>query len=266
MRRSVLEMLVCVVGLGAAVGAAACTPPAAIYDLAATGGGATTSHTTGSGGASTSTDACAGTGTGSCGEGSIAGLVGDFKSAADWGTFANQGTTVTPQEGRVVMTTDGTPGRYAGCYDTASVLASGCQVFVHVTPTEAYGPYTTFMALDGQGTGDTIQMVKVGGVLQMDVQTGAASSSSSSGSTSSAGYQQSVPYDAFAHAWWRIREAQGTLYFETSSDGKCWTEQGHATTPTFAGSVRVNFGLGVPSGSGRLTMDQATFDHLNSLL
>src|SRR5262245_12258322 len=30
----------------------------------------------------------------------------------------------------------------------------------------------------------------------------------------------SVPYDPVAHAWWQLRESQGTVYFETSMDGQ----------------------------------------------
>jgi hypothetical protein len=31
------------------------------------------------------------------------------------------------------------------------------------------------------------------------------------------------PYDPVNHAWWRIRESGGTVYFETAPDGLTWT-------------------------------------------
>jgi hypothetical protein len=236
--------------LGAVAWPAACAPPDAIYDLASAGGGATT----GSGGASTSTGSCNGTsGTGGCGQGSIAAVTGDFNNPADWVGYAGTGTTVSPQQGQCVMTTDGSPGQYTGCGSIANVRASGCQAFVHVTPATVPGPYTTTFGLDGASSGNSIEMIKVGDVLQMQITT--------NGTTSP---PQFANYDPVAHAWWQIREAGGVLHFETSSDAKCWTQQAQIATPAFAGVVSFNLGLGVPGGNSKLPMDTATFDHLNA--
>lgn len=41
------------------------------------------------------------------------------------------------------------------------------------------------------------------------------------------------PYSPITHAWWRIREASGTVYWETSADGLTWTT-GASAAPGFA--------------------------------
>jgi hypothetical protein len=50
---------------------------------------------------------------------------------------------------------------------------------------------------------------------------------------SSFGFIDDTTYNATSMAWWRIREASGTIYFETSPDGTTWTTQ-FTTTHTMA--------------------------------
>lgn len=40
-----------------------------------------------------------------------------------------------------------------------------------------------------------------------------------------------VAYSAVTHLWWRIREASGTTFWETSSDGLSWTAQTSQANP-----------------------------------
>lgn len=40
-----------------------------------------------------------------------------------------------------------------------------------------------------------------------------------------------LTYDSTAHRWWRLREASGTLHWETSPDGSTWTSRRTATSP-----------------------------------
>lgn len=41
----------------------------------------------------------------------------------------------------------------------------------------------------------------------------------------------SPTYNATDHAWWRIREASGTVYFDAAPDGSTWTNLGSGATP-----------------------------------
>ena len=46
--------------------------------------------------------------------------------------------------------------------------------------------------------------------------------------------------DPYAHRWLRIRESDGTVYFETSADGHTWATFMSGPTPSFADSARVS--------------------------
>lgn len=52
----------------------------------------------------------------------------------------------------------------------------------------------------------------------------------------------SVAYNATTHAWWRIREAAGTTFWETSSDGVTWTTQTSQLNPITVSVVDVILG------------------------
>ncbi|CAA9340754.1 MAG: Vanadium haloperoxidase [uncultured Gemmatimonadetes bacterium] len=53
-----------------------------------------------------------------------------------------------------------------------------------------------------------------------------------------------IPYDAWQHRWWRIRESGGTLYFEASPDGCGWSTVVSAPNPILLTQVMVGFGAG----------------------
>jgi hypothetical protein len=42
-----------------------------------------------------------------------------------------------------------------------------------------------------------------------------------------------LPYDSAAHAWLRLREDAGTLFWDTSTDGRAWTNRRAETAPTW---------------------------------
>lgn len=67
-----------------------------------------------------------------------------------------------------------------------------------------------------------------------------------------------LTYDPIQHAWLRIRESGGTVYFETSSDGWQWTVQRSLTTPAWVvtDQARVEFAANRSGG----TSDYAEFD------
>jgi hypothetical protein len=46
---------------------------------------------------------------------------------------------------------------------------------------------------------------------------------------------RTIPYDPVAHAWLRVREDAGTVFWETSADGREWVTQHSDTAPSWTG-------------------------------
>lgn len=51
-----------------------------------------------------------------------------------------------------------------------------------------------------------------------------------------------IPYDPVAHRWWRIRERDGTTYWEVSSEGFSWTVLASAPNPVPVERMSVKIG------------------------
>jgi len=71
-----------------------------------------------------------------------------------------------------------------------------------------------------------------------------------------------IPYDPVEHAWLRIREAGGTLYWETSSDGREWVVRHTAASPAWVSDGDLRLQLLAHRDNG--TADFAEFDHFNT--
>jgi hypothetical protein len=54
-----------------------------------------------------------------------------------------------------------------------------------------------------------------------------------------------VTYDSSLHRWWSIREQDGRIYWESSTNGIDWDPHGDAPTPWFADAVRVEIAAGM---------------------
>ncbi|MFK4100814.1 LamG-like jellyroll fold domain-containing protein [Streptomyces sp. NPDC019531] len=68
-----------------------------------------------------------------------------------------------------------------------------------------------------------------------------------------------LTYSAIDHAWWRVREASGTVYWETSGDGFSWTVRRSLARPAWVGVDQVTAELGA-SRSNNGSSDYAEFD------
>lgn len=69
-------------------------------------------------------------------------------------------------------------------------------------------------------------------------------------------------YDSTAHAWVRLRESGGTIYFDTSPDGSTWTNQFSRTTPSAIAGINVcSVALDANVATGSVT---STFDNFNN--
>jgi hypothetical protein len=69
-------------------------------------------------------------------------------------------------------------------------------------------------------------------------------------------------YDAVQDRWWRVREASGSIYYETSADGRTFTPR--ASEPTSLPIDRIRIHLGVAVYDTTATMPgHVRFAHLN---
>jgi hypothetical protein len=98
------------------------------------------------------------------------------------------------------------------------------------TPTQGVQTFVYLDYIDENLMPDTINLILEGGGFQL----GRMSDMTS----------LPKPYDPVQDRWWRLREAEGRLYFETSPDGKDFIDLGSIPDPAPLESVRVRFGAG----------------------
>jgi hypothetical protein len=73
--------------------------------------------------------------------------------------------------------------------------------------------------------------------------------------------QITLPYDAGLHAWLRIREDSGTLYWDTSPDNVTWTNRRTTTSPAWVSDTDLAMQVVTHRDAG--TTDYAEFDDFN---
>jgi hypothetical protein len=133
--------------------------------------------------------------------------------------------------------------------------ATGSSIYVRVSPAPVgNGSTQTQLQLTAAGgSNKALLMCDGGGTMRAAVVT--------SGSTTAS--VTIGAYDAYNHAWWRIRESAGVFYFDTSADGWTWTQQAQATYSWTATAVTVLLTCGYygTEAAGMV----AYFDHVNTM-
>ncbi|MFF5004689.1 hypothetical protein ACFY3G_17885 [Streptomyces phaeochromogenes] len=74
--------------------------------------------------------------------------------------------------------------------------------------------------------------------------------------------QLNLTYSAADHLWLRVREASGSVFFETSSDGHTWTVRRTVASPAWVGTDQVRVQMYASRDSG--TTDFAEYDYLGA--
>lgn len=74
---------------------------------------------------------------------------------------------------------------------------------------------------------------------------------------------KTIPYDATAHRFWKIRESGGKAYFETAPDGQIWTEQLQISTNLLFPMDLVRVEIGAGSDGVQMDPGEAHFDNFN---
>jgi hypothetical protein len=70
-----------------------------------------------------------------------------------------------------------------------------------------------------------------------------------------------IPYSPTAHAWLRVRETGGTVFWDTSPDAATWTNRRTLASPAWVADTNIEFQLIAHRDSG--TADFAEFDNVN---
>jgi hypothetical protein len=154
-------------------------------------------------------------------------IVDNFNATApstQWARrYVDAPETVTQGGGQLVLTLAPTGNVYGGYASSASYRLTGSAILVQVpvVPTPTTGA-EAYVVLDAPGS-NALAMVVENGTLTARVTV--------AGTPTNVG---SFPYDATQHAWWRIRESGGNIFWETAPDGKTWATQVMNGTPAFS--------------------------------
>lgn len=144
-------------------------------------------------------------------------------------------------------------------YQSAGIYTlAGSSAFVRMVPpekngavSEAYASFQLTSAAAPEGTAITISVNTATGTIRF---------------SSNVDYWEnnavSATYDATTHAWVRVRETGGTLYWDTSTNGITWTNRRSLPTPAWVTTAKdISVILEAHRDAG--TVNFAEFDDLN---
>jgi len=178
--------------------------------------------------------------------GKIETLTYDFTAEDDW-RFTGWSVDVAIQSGQLFLSCTSSFFSLESA-DRWDFTESSCLIKASQVVNASDGSTETYFGLDAGGS-NTIQIGYQNGSILF--------SEDIAGSRNSV----SVPYSTFEHAWWRVRQSAGTIYWDTSSDGSFWTTQRTRTSATDWSSCLLFIGSG--QGGGAPTPGSSLFDHLN---
>lgn len=185
----------------------------------------------------------------------IATLVDDFDdNTINTTLWSGRFGTVSETGGRAraACTTD-----YAAFVSAASYTLAGSSVYARVYPPAAGGAATTAYAQmvvlsSTEGTEAGFQINAVGGQLRCMANVGYWDDTATV-----------LTYSATTHAWLRLREAAGSLLWETSPDGTTWTTRRTLATPAWV-TAGTTLRLSMEAHRDSGTNDFAEFDNVNT--
>jgi hypothetical protein len=154
-------------------------------------------------------------------------ITDDFQSSTQsyqWArSWVNSPETETQGGGLLVFTLAANAVKSGSYYSAASFDLTGSALLVQVPETANTATHAqTYINLDGPAQ-NQISMIEEDGSLFARITVDSTDQ-----------ILGSFLYDSTEHAWWRIRESGGTLYWETAPDGKTWVVQQQLTPLPFA--------------------------------
>jgi hypothetical protein len=175
----------------------------------------------------------------------------DGKPAAAWNRKSLVGGCTAAETDRLDLALATDPGPTSCYYATGAAydLRDGA-VSVHVVENLITAPapdYASVMLRVRHDDDAAAALVQTGDLLRAVAYT-----------TEGTAIVREVPYEAAAHAWWRLREDGGTFYWETSSDGERFAPLYAAATFFPADAVDVLVGIAAADtnyASGSVALD-----------
>src|SRR6478672_579168 len=158
-----------------------------------------------------------------------------------WNTYGGAGTTVAETGGKLQLTTSTTPN-YGGYFSGATYDLTGSSMYINLASISDLTLSALEVYFKYNQNSDTNSLffnitATAGGTIT------AISRVASSNSTVA-----TAAYNSTNHAWLRIREASGTTYFETSTDGVSYSAFGSLANPfTFTTGANIEIGAGTYS-------------------
>ncbi len=195
----------------------------------------------------------------SCPAGGVATLKDAFSAALStsvWDKYITSKGSIDTTAGDLLAKPGLDAGHYVGIISSATLTLDDCAMWVEVKK-----------PLAATANGETFFMATVDNSMDAEM-TATPDGASPSGLKLVFGVEQggvednqSVHYDGAQHRWWRMRFPPGKVAFDTSPDGKKWTERRLANRP--AGMTAVSIELGAGTWASNTTAPVATFDNLN---
>jgi hypothetical protein len=186
-------------------------------------------------------------------------LVDDFADGLrgyEWGfSFDNGGATASEQGGRLVIDVADTGGNfYAGYATTLAYDLRGHAISVEVvTVPNAATSAQGVMSL-GHPKNDAGASIEVAGGMLNFIRTDTSGNGVSQGT---------LAFSATDHRYWRIREAGGQVFWETSPDRTTWTLREQASAPIDFRYARVSL-FGGTYEAAAVNPGEMVFDNLNT--
>lgn len=168
------------------------------------------------------------------------------------GNFNGSGNVMSETGGRLQIQLGGTSGSYSAYARTTSFDLTGSSVYVQAPTTFSNALTSTQMYIKLEIDATNFLIIgKYGANLYAQKQVAGVDT-----------VLNSISYNTTNHAWWRISEYSGTLYFETSTDGTTWLTQYSFANPFAVTALKVSLGAGTFAAQSSSTVE---FDNFNTL-
>lgn len=188
---------------------------------------------------------------------SINTLVDSFTSSSTlytlWNFYSDNETAPSITGGQAVIPCD---EDYESLGTGTVYNMTGGALYAQVTPAAGSGCQSGMQLTDGaQNNTDAFYNQIIWDYTQG---VGLVASITQAGTVTTVG---TLTYNATTHAWWRIRESSGTIYWDTAPDGSTWTNRySHSHSMAVTG-LYLNFYSG--SSTGAVTTDLTYIDNVN---